>query len=131
MGTLQRIKEFIDIKGITIKAFEESVGFSNGAFGSQLRNNKTIGVDKIENILFCYPELSPEWLLTGNGPMLKSNASAPDQNQTADVTIDKLIKEVKELSVENALLKIENEKLKKDVKHKSDPRTHTAMVTEP
>lgn len=72
MGTLQRIKIFIDNKGITIKAFEESVGFSNGAFGSQLRNNKTIGVDKIENILSVYPELSPEWLLTGKGTMLKT-----------------------------------------------------------
>ena len=73
MGTLQRIKQFIDLKGITIKAFEQKIGFSNGAFGSQLRNNRTIGVDKIENILFEYPELSPEWLLTGKGEMIKSS----------------------------------------------------------
>lgn len=70
MGTLQRIKQYIDFKGITIKLFEESVGFSNGAFGSQLRNNRTIGVDKIENILSVYQDLSPEWLLTGKGKML-------------------------------------------------------------
>lgn len=73
MGTLHRIKEFIDFKGITVKLFEKSVGFSNGAFGSQLRNNKTIGVDKIENILLLYPEISAEWLLRGVGPMLKSD----------------------------------------------------------
>lgn len=72
MGTLQRIKQFIDLKGITVKTFEQKIGFSNGAFGSQLRNNKTIGVDKLENILFEYPELSAEWLLTGKGEMIKS-----------------------------------------------------------
>ena len=75
MSTLKRIKKFIDYKGISIKSFEENVGFSNGAFGSQLRNNKTIGVDKLENILSFYPEISPEWLLTGKGEMLKEDVS--------------------------------------------------------
>lgn len=72
MSTLHRIKKFIDYKNITVKDFEIKVGFSNGAFGSQLRNNKTIGVDKLENILLVYSEINPEWLLTGKGSMLKS-----------------------------------------------------------
>jgi len=71
MGTLQRIKEFIDFKGIKVKHFEEMIGISNGAFASQLKNNKTIGVDKLEKILFIFPELSIEWLLTGEGSMQK------------------------------------------------------------
>lgn len=97
MGTLQRIKEFIDYKGISIKALEEQIGFSNGAFGSQLRNNKTIGVDKIENILLCYPDLSSEWLLTGNGSMLKNDVDRPVSIKTNDlnegiplITIDRI-----------------------------------------
>lgn len=73
MSTLKRIKEYIDLKGINIKRFEESVGFSNGAFASQLKNDKTIGVDKLENILSVYSEINPEWLLTGKGSILKKN----------------------------------------------------------
>lgn len=73
MNTLIRIKEFIDKKGLSISAFEKSIGISNGAFASQLKNNKTIGVDKLENILNIYSELNPSWLLTGEGEMLKSN----------------------------------------------------------
>ncbi len=69
MNTLQRIKQFIDLKGITNQNFEKEIGFSNGAFASQLRNNKTIGVDKLENILTSFPELNPNWLLTGKGEM--------------------------------------------------------------
>jgi len=74
MGTIARIKEYIDFKGITNKKFEESVGFSNGAFASQLKNNRTIGVDKLENILSTYSDINIEWLLTGIGSMLKSES---------------------------------------------------------
>mgnify|MGYP003600890935 CR=1 FL=1 len=71
MGTLERIKEYIDFKGITNQSFEKKVGFSNGAFASQLKNKRTIGVDKLENILIVFNDLSAEWLLTGQGNMLK------------------------------------------------------------
>jgi len=70
--TLKRIKKYVDFKRITNQNFEKTIGFSNGAFATQLKNNKTIGVDKLENILTTYPEINPEWLLTGNGEMLKS-----------------------------------------------------------
>ena len=69
--TLQRIKKFIDYKEISVRRFEEYIGMSNGSFASQLKNNKTIGVDKLENILFIYPEINAEWLLTGEGSMLR------------------------------------------------------------
>jgi len=74
MNTIQRIKKYIDYKSISVKKFEETVGFSNGAFASQLKNNKTIGVDKLENILKCYPDINPTWLLTGEGDMLLDEA---------------------------------------------------------
>ena len=68
--TLERIKEYIDYKKISIRAFEISCGFSNGSFASQLKNKKTIGVDKLENILNIYSELNANWVLTGKGEML-------------------------------------------------------------
>ena len=75
-NTVSRIKEFIDFKGLSVRKFEETVGFSNGAFATQYKNNKSIGSDKIENILCSFPELNTEWLLTGNGEMLKSEEAA-------------------------------------------------------
>lgn len=67
---LHRLKQFIDYKKLSVSQFEKNTGFSNGAFSSQLKNNKTIGVDKLENILKVYPEISAQWLLTGKGNML-------------------------------------------------------------
>lgn len=71
VNTIQRIKQYIDFKSIRVSAFEREIGMSNGSFASQLKNNKTIGVDKLENILKKYPDINVEWLLTGNGNMLK------------------------------------------------------------
>lgn len=70
---LDRLKEFIDSKGITIAAFERSIGMSNASFGKSLKNKGAIGSDKLEIILRVYPEISPTWLLTGEGEMLKES----------------------------------------------------------
>lgn len=72
-NTLHRIKEYIDFKGISIRSFEKSSGFSNGSFASQLKADKTIGVDRVKYILRVYSDLNPEWLLTGSGEMLRSD----------------------------------------------------------
>lgn len=78
INTLTRIKEYIDYKGVNNSTFEKEVGMSNGSFASQLKNNKTIGVDKLENILKIYPDINPSWLLTGQGSMLKTQEPKPE-----------------------------------------------------
>lgn len=72
-NTIQRIKKYIDKKGIKVSVFEREVGMSNGSFASQLKKNKTIGLDKLENILNKYTDINVEWLLTGKGSMFKMN----------------------------------------------------------
>lgn len=84
MSIVKRIKEYLDFKGITNQKFEIEVGYSNGAFGTQLKNDKSIGSDKLENILNAYSDINPEWLLTGKGSMLKleSNVKADPKPET-------------------------------------------------
>ena len=77
---LERLKEYIDSKGISVSAFEKSIGMSNASFGKSLKNKGAIGTDKLENILIVYPDLSPEWLLTGRGDMIKSNRTFPENH---------------------------------------------------
>ena len=67
---LERIKEFIDYRNISISAFEKSLGMSNASFSKCLKSGKGIGTDKLENILTIYSEISPDWLLTGEGEMI-------------------------------------------------------------
>lgn len=80
---LKRLKEFIDANGLSIAAFEKSIGMSNASFGKSLKNNGAIGSDKLENILIVYPDINPDWLLTGRGSMLKSKEVVPRSDKEA------------------------------------------------
>lgn len=83
---LDRIKEYIDKKGITIAAFERSIGMSNASFGKSLKGGKAIGTDKLENILKVYRDINPSWLLIGEGNMIRTECEKeeklPSLNQT-------------------------------------------------
>lgn len=72
---LVRIKQYIDFKKITVARFEAEIGMSNNSFRKSLRNNGSIGTDKLENILKHFPDINPQWLLTGEGAMLRSAGS--------------------------------------------------------
>lgn len=69
---LERLKEYIDYRGISVAAFERSIGMANASFGKSLKNKGAIGTDKLEKILSTYSDISPVWLLTGTGDMLKT-----------------------------------------------------------
>lgn len=78
---LKRLKEYLDYKKITISAFEKSIGMSNASFGKSLKSGGAIGTDKLENILIVYNDISPVWLLTGEGNMLISEESKLESNR--------------------------------------------------
>jgi repressor LexA len=73
---LERLKQYIDNKGISVAAFEKSIGMSNASFGKCLKKGGAIGTDKLENILRIYPDISASWLITGKGNMLKEEETA-------------------------------------------------------
>ena len=61
---IDRILQIIDFKGINKNKFYKEAGLSNG-FLDKVR--KDIGSSKIEQILNAYPEINPDWFLTGEG----------------------------------------------------------------
>lgn len=67
MSVKDRIMQFIDYKGIRINAFEKSIGVSR----SYITNTKNISAEVASLILRTYSELSAEWVLTGEGSMIK------------------------------------------------------------
>ncbi|MFD2938416.1 S24 family peptidase [Flavobacterium notoginsengisoli] len=67
MGSTERVREYLDYKGITKYKFCNDLGFSN----KFLDNSSNMGTDKACKILHYYPDLNSEWLLTGNGSMIK------------------------------------------------------------
>ena len=58
-----------NFQGISKNRFYKETGLSNGFLD---KNNHPIA-DKLEQVIYTYPELNVEWLLTGQGAMLKSD----------------------------------------------------------
>ena len=66
---IKNIMQIIDYKSINKSKFYKQTGLSNGF----LDKVKDVGVSKIEQILNTYPEINPEWLITGKGEMLRKS----------------------------------------------------------
>lgn len=76
MSVRERLKQFIDYKGISKYKFYKDLGLSNGF----LDKDGNIGSDKCEKIIYQYPELNILWLITGQGEMLQYPSSAKVNN---------------------------------------------------
>lgn len=137
---LDRIKQYIDLKGITISAFERSIGMSNASFGKSLKNGGAIGSDKLENILRVYPDLSPLWLMTGVGDMLVSDdkpevVTQSPSNSDLDLTfrlmarIEKQAEEIGRLKERNAQLEREKEQLELELSRGISPQEAARVFT--
>lgn len=71
-STTERLAIYMAFKDINNNMITTRAGLSVGQIGKAIANNSGINSTSIEKILHAYPELSPEWLLTGTGEMLKS-----------------------------------------------------------
>lgn len=71
-----RIKELVLYSGLTIPKFATYVGFKTPQAVRELikGNTKTLSDAAIIKIMKAYPEISKEWLLTGEGDMLTSES---------------------------------------------------------
>lgn len=81
---LDRISKIADNKGISIGRFESSIGASKGVLSRAIANKTDIQAKWIVAIGDNYPEISPEWLLTGKGNMLKQESLVPAVKYSAD-----------------------------------------------
>lgn len=63
-----RLKKFLKYKNITASAFEKKIGAANGYVSGMIN---TIGPKYLDIILTSYPDLNRNWLLYGEGEMLK------------------------------------------------------------
>ncbi len=69
----RRVGNYIEAKGISYYAFENSIGASRGSISKAVKDGKSIGSNVLEKILSVYKDINPTWLLTGNGEMFVSN----------------------------------------------------------
>ena len=68
MEIKDRVSAYCNKKNIAISRFEKEAGLSNGYF-NQVKKRPSL--DKIESIKQAFPDFNTDWLLTGEGEMLR------------------------------------------------------------
>lgn len=117
----KNILQFIDYKGITKYKFYQETGITRGI----LDQNNGMSEENTTRFLAFYPEVSPEWLLTGKGEMLKQPqgytiketpppVAAEGQGSNTEVAL--LREQVALLKENKALIERENQRLEQEIK---------------
>ncbi len=75
----KRIKNFRKIMGVTSSKLSTIIGVSQGTL-SDIENSRTKPSEKTISSLIRNTDINPNWLLTGEGEMFKSDSSAKDKN---------------------------------------------------
>lgn len=70
MDTKGRILYYSDSKGIKVSELEKMLSLGRNYF----KNTSKVSVDVVVKFLSVYSEVSPEWVLTGEGSIIKENS---------------------------------------------------------
>jgi hypothetical protein len=136
MSAKNRLKEYLEYKGINPNQFYNNTGLSNGFLDS----GQGINSEKIGIIIEKYPDLNLTWLILNKGSMIKNKLSEPisvegkKQNynitssdfwsiiQEKDNKIEKLYEKIENMREEIGRLKEQKEIFQKhnELFHKSD-----------
>ena len=82
----ERLKQLIDVIGISITSFETSIGVSKGALAKPIKNKRSVGVEVLEKMLTSYPNVSLDWLVLGIDEIFKDSKDLKPENRAKDLS---------------------------------------------
>ena len=96
MKPIERVKEIIRYYGLSISAFEKKIHMSNNSIQTAIKRTASMKDETLIHILTTFPDISPEWLLLGNGKMFRkdnvydntNSNSAANENRDTYPTVE-------------------------------------------
>lgn len=83
--TQSRLAEFVKHTGLSDNQFTIRTGMSNGLLANIIKRGSSCTTDTLEKILKSFPELNIEWILRGEGSMLRSVGYRQQEEQSASM----------------------------------------------
>jgi len=88
----ERVIKIAELKGVIKEDFFPKIGMTSANFRGSAKKTP-LNSNAIENILSVFPDINPEWLITGNGNMLRTDqpiqaTKSTNDNQDAYPLID-------------------------------------------
>lgn len=124
----ERIRQIAEYYGISIRQFEQKISVSDGLIHKALARKSGLKQDTLAKILDIFPQINPDWLISGKGEMLRGSvpAAAPDS------TLDRLLERIEDLARENGSLQAQIDEYKKEIallqRSASPPAAKTASA---
>ena len=106
-----RLDMFMRYRGLNDNKISLAAGISNGLIGKG-RKRGGISQENISKLIHAYPELDANWLLTGQGSMLREQSAPEVAPPPSEPAFPGFIEEIKSLSVKVGRLEAENEHLR-------------------
>lgn len=93
MGTLDRLYQYFEIKGIKPTRFEKDAGLSNGYLKTMHDRTAEVGTKILIKIINNCRDLSIEWLLTGEGGMFRPESNGHNATHCSNcANLERVIK---------------------------------------
>lgn len=91
---MERINKIRDYKGLTSKALSNEIGMKYSTMNNYMNGKQDPTVPFVLRILAKYPEVSAEWLLRGEGAMIKKKNQEEELiRELADLKVKLLVSE--------------------------------------
>lgn len=68
---LQRIKEVLRLKGISMSQISSAYGIKQNTFSRQISGESALSASSLLSIIGFFPDISAEWLMRGEGDMFR------------------------------------------------------------
>ena len=106
-----RLDMFMRYRGLNDNKISLTAGISNGLIGKG-RKRGGISQENISKLIHAYPELDANWLLTGQGSMLREQSAPEVAPPPSEPAFPGFIEKIQDLSVKVGRLEAENEHLR-------------------
>lgn len=83
---ITRIIHLINFYGLSTRGFALKCGMNQPTLDRMLKGINALNLNCVSSILLCCPEVSAEWLLRGEGEMLKQDMSTKELERISKLT---------------------------------------------
>lgn len=125
VNTKVRILQYLEYKGISKPQFYADVEIKRGLLDSD-KMNSTVTDTVVAKILVAYKDIAPMWLLTGEGPMLRTDGTptmssipSTDTSALSDTVVLRLMDKIDEKDYIIKEKEAENKQLQSELRQQS------------
>lgn len=86
---IERVKKIIETKSKSVREFSSMIGVKQVTLNQQISGSRSLSLDVVIAILNSFEDISAEWLLRGDGSMLKTDKGLQsDEKKEFTVVVD-------------------------------------------